>query len=171
MISMLDTFVLAMVKYPKVQVKAQKELDLVIGKGNLPTLSDEESLPYTKAIMKECLRWQIVTPLGIPHTSTEDDVYKGFTIPAGSIVMANAWSAALNYFSLCLTKFACRAMFHDEKIYPDSYTFNPDRFIKEGKIDLSVQDPELIAFGFGRRVWWVSSTCSYVFQVHKHNFL
>ena len=30
--------------------------------------------------------------------------------------------------------------------------FNPDRFLKGGKLDPDVQDPTVAAFGFGRRI-------------------
>ena len=65
MVSVLHSFVLAMVLYPNAQEKAQEELERVLGKENLPTLNDKENLPYVNAIIKECLRWQIVLPLGL----------------------------------------------------------------------------------------------------------
>lgn len=43
-------------------------------------------------------------------------------------------------------------MLHDETAYPDPLTFNPDRFIKDGKLDLNVRDPSTAAFGYGRRI-------------------
>lgn len=56
-----------------------------------------------------------------------------------------------------MTQLTCdrRAILHDEKVYPDPFTFNPERFIKDGKLDHTVQDPELAAFGYGRRVWYI----------------
>ena len=42
-------------------------------------------------------------------------------------------------------------MLHNEEVYPDPFTFNPDRFMKDGKIDESVRDPAHACFGFGRR--------------------
>ena len=42
-------------------------------------------------------------------------------------------------------------MFYDEKVYPEPERFNPDRFMKDGKLDPDVFDPRLGAFGFGRR--------------------
>lgn len=42
-------------------------------------------------------------------------------------------------------------MLHDAKTYADPFEFNPDRFIKEGKLNADVKDPSHIAFGFGRR--------------------
>lgn len=90
-----------MVLYPEVQTKAQTELDSVIGKGRLPTLDDEESLPYLTAIMKEILRWQPVTPIGFPHMLSEDDVYKGYSISKGAVIIGNIWCVrcSVNYFA------------------------------------------------------------------------
>lgn len=45
-----------------------------------------------------------------------------------------------------------RSMLHDENVYPDPFEFKPERFLKDGKLDPSVQDPG-VAFGFGRRIW------------------
>lgn len=43
-------------------------------------------------------------------------------------------------------------MLHDERDYPEPFKFNPDRFLKDGKMTDYVRDPSTIAFGFGRRV-------------------
>lgn len=80
-----------MASYPEVQKRAQDELDLAIGPGRLPTMDDKQSLPYVSAILKECLRWRSVVPLSIPHLSTEEDEYKGYRIPQGSVVVSNTW--------------------------------------------------------------------------------
>jgi cytochrome P450 len=42
-------------------------------------------------------------------------------------------------------------MLHNEHDYPEPFTFRPERYLKEGKIDPSVKNPMEIAFGFGRR--------------------
>ena len=80
-----------MANYPEVQKRAQAELDTIVGTGRLPTLDDEKSLPYISALIKECLRWKSVTPLGVAHLSIEEDEYKGYRIPKGSIVVSNIW--------------------------------------------------------------------------------
>lgn len=45
-----------------------------------------------------------------------------------------------------------RGIFHDEAVYPDSHSFNPDRFLTEdGRLNPLVPDPEHRVFGSGRR--------------------
>ena len=59
-----------------------------------------------------------------------------------------------------------RAIFHDETVYPDPNTFNPDRFLTEdGRIDPSVPDPEHRVFGSGRRLVSTVSTEAYTFSL------
>lgn len=133
-VSVMATFFLAMTMYPEIQRKAQEELDRIVGTDRLPDFSDEPSLPYTSAVMKEVLRWQQVAPFAIPHRVMADDVYNGYFIPKGSIVIGNSW-----------------AILHDENLYPDPFAFNPERFLK------SDIDPRALvafehAFGFGRRL-------------------
>ncbi len=59
----IATFVLAMLKYPEIQKRAQAELDDILH-GGLPTLDDQEVLPYVTAVVYETLRWKPVTPFG-----------------------------------------------------------------------------------------------------------
>lgn len=42
-------------------------------------------------------------------------------------------------------------MFYDESTYPTPHKFDPGRFLKDGKLDPSIKDPEDTAFGSGRR--------------------
>ena len=80
-----------MVLFPEVQKKAQAELMAVVGPNRLPEHDDEQSLPYIRALAKECLRWRSVAPLGFPHRVLEDDEYRGYRIPKGSMVISNLW--------------------------------------------------------------------------------
>ncbi|KAF9459105.1 cytochrome P450 [Collybia nuda] len=134
-LSVIASSILGFLENPGALKKAQEEVDRVIGKGRLPTFDDEHSLPYVTAIVKETMRWRDVTPIAIPHLLDVDDEYKGYFLPAGSIVVPNAW-----------------AMLHDETIYPEPFRFNPDRFMKDGKINPAIRDPAHAAFGFGRRI-------------------
>lgn len=164
-LSALSTFILAMVLHPTVQARAQSELDAVLGKGTLPSFShmNEDELPFLMAVVKESLRWHPVTPFGVPHQLIKDDVYKGYTLPKGTIIIPNTWYVdMLSTFSL--EKFVVlilgwwydRAFLHDSEAYPDPLDFKPERFLtSEGKFNHAVRDPELAAFGYGRRIWCV----------------
>jgi cytochrome P450 len=56
---------LAMAHYPDIQVKAQAELDAVVGISKLPDFTDRPMLPYINAILSETLRWNPAAPLGL----------------------------------------------------------------------------------------------------------
>ena len=75
-----------MIAYPDVQAKAQRELENVIGNDRLPNFDDRPSLPYIEALLKELLRWRPVLPLCLPHSTREDDIYKGYFIPKGKLL-------------------------------------------------------------------------------------
>jgi cytochrome P450 len=123
-----------MVLNPKVMKKAQEELDRVVGKDHLPEFSDKDNLPYIDALVKELLRWNPPLPVSVASRATQDDVYRGYSIPAGATVIGNIWAV-------------CR----DPNIYPDPEAFNPDRFLKDGGINPLAFNPEDRVFGSGRR--------------------
>ncbi|KDR70118.1 hypothetical protein GALMADRAFT_144803 [Galerina marginata CBS 339.88] len=155
-VSALASFILAILLNPEVQVKAQKELDSIVGRDRLPDFSDRPSLPYISAVLKEVLRWNPIAPLGLPHMVTRDDEYNGYFIPAGTIVVGNSWG-----------------ILNNPKSYPNPRRFNPDRFMGKGDggpgQHLSPTDTLSAAFGYGRRFCpgrhmgeaqvWVSIAC------------
>ncbi|KAJ7258207.1 cytochrome P450 [Mycena rebaudengoi] len=130
-VSALETLILAMALNPDIQPRAQEAIDKVVGTGRLPDFS--HNIPYVDAIVREVLRWGPVAPMGGPHATTQDDVYKGYHIPSGAVVLGNSW-----------------AILHDEATYgPDTDKFIPERWLKNGALDPAMNpDP---AFGFGRR--------------------
>lgn len=134
-VASISACILGLVTNPDALKKAQEEIDRVVGPGQLPAFDDEASLPYITALLKETLRWREVAPLSVPHFLHVEDEYKGYRLPANSVIISNAW-----------------AMLHDENIYPDPFKFNPDRFIRDGKLNSAIEDPANVAFGFGRRV-------------------
>ena len=75
-----------MLLYPEVQKKAQEELARVVGPNRLPEFDDRPNLPYLEAVMKETLRWQMVTPV-VVHVTSEADEYKGMYIPKNSVIL------------------------------------------------------------------------------------
>ncbi|KLO06664.1 cytochrome P450 [Schizopora paradoxa] len=136
-VSALLSFVMLMTLHPAIQSRAQAELDLVLGKGRQPSYTDLDSLPYLGAVFKEVLRFAPVGPLALPHRVIRNDEYLGFHIPKNSTIIPNVW-----------------AILHDEKTYPDPFTFDPERFLATGESHPKrpVQmDPRAFAFGFGAR--------------------
>ncbi|TBU45501.1 cytochrome P450 [Dichomitus squalens] len=121
--------------HPEVLAKAHAELDEVVGPHRLPDFSDKDSLVYINAIIKEAMRWHTVLPMGLPHATVADDEFRGYFIPAGTMVIPNTW-----------------ACMHDLEVYEDPDVFRPERFIRNGKLDPTVQDPTAFIFGFGRRI-------------------
>lgn len=145
----IQWFILAMMMYPEVQEKAQEEIDRVIGTSRLPTHEDRKNLPYVSAVVHETLRWEPVgsrkclhpfvqfrhNPLhslvGVPHMTTEDDVYQGHLIPKGATLITALWWYA-----------------HDPKYYHDPESFKPERY----SAPYNEPMPQNTVFGFGRRV-------------------
>ena len=60
----MRTFILAMVLNPEVQVKAQEEIDRVVGNNQLLDFDDRLNLPYVEVVYCETLRWRPVVPSG-----------------------------------------------------------------------------------------------------------
>lgn len=88
---LLDTIGLALMTHPSVVQAAHTELDARWEQSKmLPTYADLASLPYCRAIFLEALRWRTVAPIGLPHSTTATDTYRGWTIPKGCVVIGNA---------------------------------------------------------------------------------
>ncbi|KAJ7020856.1 cytochrome P450 [Mycena alexandri] len=136
-VSSLGAFFLAMTMYPGVQKKAQAAVDEVVGHGRLPDFQDD--IPYIDAVyvlLVEFFGLNHTVVSGVPHAAIKDDIYKGYHIPAGAVVIGNTW-----------------AIFNDESIYgPNTDEFIPERWLtKEGIINTTMRD-STAAFGFGRRI-------------------
>ncbi|EKM55871.1 uncharacterized protein PHACADRAFT_256793 [Phanerochaete carnosa HHB-10118-sp] len=134
-ISTLTTFIQAITMFPETQISACAELDRVLSRKRLPEIEDQDSLPCITAIVHEVLRWHPVVPLAVPHQTIADDEYRGYHIPAGTVVIGNTW-----------------AILHDEDVFPDPEAFKPERFLRE---DGSLRDDmpyPVEAFGYGRRI-------------------
>jgi cytochrome P450 len=125
--SALEVFIMASVLHPPSVKKVQKEIDALVGKERLPSFEDVKKLPYLNAFINETMRWRPIAPEGVPHCVMEDDEYMGYTIPKGSIVIANQWQMAM-----------------DPDTFADPTAFRPDRWLEDPKLPVS-------AFGFGRR--------------------
>jgi len=95
---------------PDIQSKAQEEIDRVVGHERLPVMSDQDDLPYIKALTKELLRFRPPLPHGtslcwfdifvesltspstaLPHSATEEGIHDGYLIPKGATILPNVW--------------------------------------------------------------------------------
>ena len=66
-----------MVLHPEVMKHGQEELDRVVGKNNLPTFDDRPNLPYIEAILKECLRYNLILLISAYSTDRGHLIFKG----------------------------------------------------------------------------------------------
>lgn len=117
-------------KYPEVQEKAYEAIKQVYG--NEPLDVYEEKVDYITALHKESSRFFSVLKLGLPRATLGESEYEGHKIPSGTTVFYNTW-----------------AIHHDENRYPNSNSFNPERFMGE---DEHVAGQAHYGFGIGRRL-------------------
>ncbi|KAG8049542.1 hypothetical protein GUJ93_ZPchr0009g805 [Zizania palustris] len=92
------------------------------------------NLRYLKMVIKEALRLHPPAPLLVPRESIDACELDGYTIPAKSRVVINAW-----------------AIGRDGKYWEDADEFKPERF-EDGAIDFMGSNYEFIPFGSGRRM-------------------
>ena len=119
-----------MVKFPGIQVKAQEELDRVLGKYQLPTFSDKDSLPFITAIMLESMWWHTTGPVG---------VYRRGQIQRSQLSLLELlWFPMYGMPSMCQSYAELigifRAMLHDKNTYTKPFELRPEWFLKDGKI-------------------------------------
>ncbi|XP_036145097.1 probable cytochrome P450 304a1 isoform X2 [Monomorium pharaonis] len=118
--------------YPRVIEKVRNEIDSVVGIGRLATWDDRKNLPYLEATIRETMRIETVTPLGITHRSVKTTTLGGYEIPINTPIFANL-----------------AAMHHDPDLWGDPEVFRPERFLKkDGQLAKDISLP----FGFGHRL-------------------
>lgn len=109
--------IIFLLHFPGIQSFLQEEIDNIIGRDVTPKLSNKKELPYLEAFTSEVLRMTYVTPLAIPHKTTQRTLLEGYHIPKDTMVIANLWS-----------------LHHDASIWKDPFKFDPKRFLNnEGK--------------------------------------
>ena len=107
--------------------------------------------------------------VGVPHSVTRDDIYKGFFIPKGRSCFLNKIcfmfanpcilrrggdrKYMVGYLYVLMEKFELfsRSILHDPARYPEPDVFKPERFLNP---DGSLRDDPVLTsvFGFGRRI-------------------
>ncbi|XVF63325.1 hypothetical protein PTKIN_Ptkin09bG0078900 [Pterospermum kingtungense] len=126
-----------LINHPEVLIKAQKEIDQVVGKARLVEESDSPHLPYIQAIIKETFRFHPPVPM-LNRKSIKSCSVNGYTIPADCMLFVNIWGIG-----------------RDPKVWADPLKFQPERFLEadEGDscIDVRGLHYQLLPFGTGRR--------------------
>jgi len=119
--------------YPDVLAKVREEQELIRG-GDYESdvqIDQLDKMVYTRAMVKEVLRYRPPV-LMVPYMTTKAfPISNDYTVPKGSIVIPSFWNSL-----------------HDETVYPDPNTFNPDRFLPGGNSENA--DPKhWLVFGSG----------------------
>nr|XP_046228710.1 cytochrome P450 2K1-like [Scatophagus argus] len=123
---------LLMAKYPKTQDQVQEELSRVIGSRQV-RIEDRISLPFTNAVVHETQRLANIAPISLPHKTSKDLIFHGYSIKKGTAVYPVLWSVLF-----------------DESEWEKPHTFYPAHFLdKDGKF---VKRDAFMPFSAGRRV-------------------
>ncbi|GAB6025376.1 Cytochrome P450 2 sub R member 1 [Chamberlinius hualienensis] len=124
--------VLLLAHNPDVQLKAQNEIDAVVGRHRLPNLDDFPRLPYVEAFILEVNRWACILPLALPHMATETTYINGHKILKGTTCIQNIY-----------------AVHHDPNLWDDPESIKPERFLDENnKVKCP---PYYMPFSIGQR--------------------
>ena len=108
--SILSFAILYLIRFPDIQEKLQAEIESVLGCRSA-MLEDRPQMPYMEAVIHEVLRHACIT-YTVPHATTEEVVFHGFTIPAGTSVYANvSW------------------IMNDPNHWEEPEQFKPERFL------------------------------------------
>ncbi|XP_072018492.1 cytochrome P450 2U1-like [Amphiura filiformis] len=129
----LEWCCLYMMAHPDIQQKIQEEIDSVVGQNRLPLLSDQNDLPYTRAVLLEVQRIVTMTPLSDFRAANKEASLSGYRIPKGATIISNFYAAM-----------------RDQIPFPEPDQFKPERFIDEN--GEYVERKEVIPFGIGRRI-------------------
>ena len=84
--SVMSGFIFLLLHFPEIQRKIQEDIDNVIGQDRTPELDDMKNLPYLRACIYECLRYQSHLPLTAAHYNRDKVDIFGYTIPPKTIV-------------------------------------------------------------------------------------
>ena len=170
----MQTLFLAMALYPEVQKKAQAEIDAVVGPHRLPDFEDRLSLPYINAIVKESMRWHLVLPLCAPSSSLSSSVPSWWFMKVfptclltmmcmtvtifrkgrSYLVVHGQYERLMGLFVSWLS--LLRSILHDPEVFSNPMEYQPERYLKDGKLNPDMMDRDSVAFGYGRR--WVYTT-------------
>ncbi|PKU61391.1 Cytochrome P450 71D7 [Dendrobium catenatum] len=130
----MDWAMAELIRHPEVMRKAQLEVRRVLnGRAKINEV-DFKDLPYLNMLIKETLRLRTPAPILVPRYSTETVELGGYTIPAGSRIVINAW-----------------AIMREQNGWEDAERFLPERF-ENNQVEFVGTNYQYIPFGGGRRI-------------------
>lgn len=97
-------------------------------------VAEKMECAYAIAIIEESLRFFTVLPLSLPRETTKPITYKNLYIPAGTIMVMNAYEAN-----------------HDPTVFEYPYIFNPERWLDPVSGNLKRNQAPHVSFGSGSR--------------------
>ncbi|KAM3346585.1 hypothetical protein ACQJBY_020887 [Aegilops geniculata] len=128
-----------LMKKPHLMVKLQDEVRGIVPQGQeIISETDMNNMTYLRAVIKESLRLHPLAPLLAPHLAMADCIIDGYTVPAGTRVVVNAW-----------------AIGRDPSSWEYAEEFIPERFTDEGSsmhVNFKGNDFQFLPFGAGRRM-------------------
>ncbi|KAE8355897.1 cytochrome P450 [Aspergillus coremiiformis] len=122
---------------PGIYTRLREELQAAIPDlKNMPSLTDLEKLPYLTACIQECVRLSYGASQRSFRISDHIALtYKNYVIPPGTVISMDNYSVS-----------------HDDEIFPDSYTFKPERWLGDPVApDGRKLTRYLVSFGRGTR--------------------
>ncbi|XP_043367466.1 cytochrome P450 1B1 [Dermochelys coriacea] len=130
----LQWLLIFLLRYPKVQVKMQEEVDRIVGRDRLPCAEDQPHLPYVMAFLYESMRFSSFVPVTIPHATTVDTSIMGYLIPKDTVIFINQWSVN-----------------HDPEKWSNPEDFDPTRFLDENGFINKDLTSNVMIFSLGKR--------------------
>ncbi|CAN1257007.1 Desmethyl-deoxy-podophyllotoxin synthase [Linum perenne] len=136
--SLIEWTMSEMLRNPRVLYKAQEEVrqhsHLFSESKNIVEEANISELNYLKLVIKEALRLHPPIAMLVPRQNMENCEIDGYTIPANTKIIINAWAIGRN-----------------PKYWTQPDMFYPERFI-DSNIDYRGFNFEFIPFGAGRRM-------------------
>ncbi|XP_048561620.1 indole-2-monooxygenase-like isoform X1 [Triticum urartu] len=128
-----------LMKKPHLMVKLQDEVrGIVPQRQEIIYETNMNNMTYLRAVIKESLRLHPLAPLLAPHLAMADCIIDGYTVPAGTRVVVNAW-----------------AIGRDPSPWEYAEEFIPERFTDEGSsmhVNFKGNDFQFLPFGARRRM-------------------